>query len=178
MHDLTWTEGAYAAEFATADALASAVRALEDKGYTRIETYSPVPLEPSPRRGRSRLPVAVFVAGLVGAILSYGIQWYADAYAYPIDIGGRPVHAGPAFVPTVFETVCLVATLAAFAGFLSLERLPRLWQPLFDVDGFERAAVDRFWLELATDDTVESIDRLTRDVMPLEPLRIVLGRDT
>jgi hypothetical protein len=91
-------------------------------------------------------------------------------------IGGRPAHAGPAFVPIVFETICLFATLAAFGGFLLLERLPRLWQPRFDVDGFERSTVDRFWLEFATDDTVDAVDQVTRDAMPLQPLRIVIGR--
>lgn len=168
-------------EFASADGALQAVRTLTAVGYLDIETHAPFPLtadDAHARRGAVPIAAAAFVAGVVAMAAAYFIQWYANVWSYPIDIGGRPVHAGPAFVPTVFETVCLVATLAAFAGFLSLERLPRLWQPLFDVDGFERAAVDRFWLELATDDTVESIDRLTRDVMPLEPLRIVLGRDT
>ena len=37
-HDLSWTAGAYAAEFASADDVTRALRVLMDKGYTRVET--------------------------------------------------------------------------------------------------------------------------------------------
>jgi hypothetical protein len=173
MLDRTWHDGAYLAEFESLDDLSRAVRALEDKGYTRIETYSPVPLEPSPRRGRSRLPVAVFVAGLVGAILSYGIQWYADAYAYPIDIGGRPAHAAPAFVVSTFEGTVLCAALAAFFGFFVIARLPQPYHPVFEIDGFERATVDRNWIAVDAGDRRSSPDLTPRELHRLDPLRVV-----
>ncbi|HTM04322.1 MAG TPA: DUF3341 domain-containing protein [Vicinamibacterales bacterium] len=168
-------------EFATAEGAVHAVRTLTAVGYLDIETHAPFPLTEDEARGRGgSFPIAPLAlgAGVVAMAAAYFIQWYANVWSYPIDTGGRPLHAGPAFVPTVFETIGLIATLAAFFGFLLLERLPRLWQPLFDVDGFERSAVDRFWLELETDDTVEAVDRVTRDAMPLEPLRIVIGSDT
>ena len=169
-------------EFASAEGALQAVRTLTAVGYLDIETHAPFPLtedQARTRGGSGSFPIAPLAlgAGIVAMAAAYFIQWYANVWSYPIDIGGRPVHAGPAFVPTVFETICLIATLAGFFGFLLLERLPRLWQPIFDVDGFERSTVDRFWLELETEDTVEAVDRVTRDAMPLEPLRIVIGRE-
>src|SRR5699024_8098307 len=103
MHEPTWTAGTYMVEFRSADELKDAVRVLADKGYTRIEADSPVPIDAGIRRTYSWLPVGVFIAGLLGGIASYAIQWYANAYAYPLDIGGRPTHAVPAFIIPTFE---------------------------------------------------------------------------
>ena len=45
MRDRTWSDGAYMAEFGSARELTDAVRAFSERGYTRLETYSPVPLD-------------------------------------------------------------------------------------------------------------------------------------
>ena len=46
----------------------------------------------------------------------------------------------------------LFAVLAAVFGMLVLNRLPRLHHPVFDVPGFERVNVDRFFLIIFGDD--------------------------
>lgn len=173
MHDLTWTEGAYAAEFATADALASAVGALYTAGYTRIETYSPIPLANAGRDTPTRLPVAVFIAGVLGGLASYAIQWFANAYAYPLDIGGRPAHAIPAFLIPTFEGTVLCAAAAAFFGFFWSSRLPKYWHPLFEMDGFERASDDRYWLAIDASDRRSAPDLTMRELRKLSPLRVL-----
>lgn len=173
MIDRTWHDGAYLAEFDSLADLSRAVHDLEDKGYSRVETYSPVPLERPARHDRSRLPVAVFVAGLIGGILSYAIQWYADAYAYPLDIGGRPAHAAPAFIIPTFEGTVLCAALAAFFGFFVITRLPQPYHPVFEIDGFERASVDRYWVAVDAGDDRSSPDLTPRELHRLEPLRVV-----
>lgn len=143
--------GCVLAEFDTMDALRVGLDRVRRAGYHTLETYTPFD---APRATvalglrRSRLPLVVLIAGIVGAILSYGIQWYADTYDYPLNVGGRPVHPVPAFIPATFEGTVLFAALAAFFGFVVLARLPALWHPVFEIDGFERATVDRFWLEV------------------------------
>lgn len=152
---LTVPEGGYLAEFATADALLAALARLRADGYTALEWYAPYPVrEPQPEgiRVRSPLPRVIFVAGLLGGIASYAIKWYANVKSYPLNIGGRPIHAVPAFIVSTFEGTVLCAALAAFVGVLWVMGLPRLWWPEFEVDGFERVAIDRYWVRVAAAD--------------------------
>ena len=166
----------YLAEFASADEMRTALRALHAKGYTRLETYSPYPVPgTAPLLGRraSRLPIVVFLAGALGAVASYAVQWYADAFSYPLNIGGRPAHAVTAFIVPTFEGTILSAALAAFVGLLVILRLPRPWKPVFEVDGFERATVDRFWVAVDGRDRRAAAELTPRELWALTPLRVV-----
>ena len=173
MREPTWSAGTYMAEFPSADELKAAVRALATKGYTRLETYSPVPIDTGIRRGYSKLPLAVFIIGLLGGVASYAIQWYANAYAYPLDIGGRPAHAVPAFIIPTFEGTVLSAALAAFIGFFVVTRLPQPWHPVFEIDGFERTTIDRYWLAVDPADPRGAPGVTARELLALSPVRIV-----
>jgi hypothetical protein len=171
--DAGWPAGAYAAEFSSADELTTAIRVLGKKGYTRVETYSPVPLANGVRQTRSWLPVIVFLGGAVGAIGSYLIQWYADVYAYPLDIGGRPAHAIPAFFIPTFEGAVLCAALTAFIGFFVITRLPKLWHPIFEIDGGDRMSIDRYWIAIDAADRRSGPDVTLHELRELKPLRVV-----
>jgi hypothetical protein len=178
MREPTWTPGTYMAEFHSADELTAAVRVLVEQGYTQLETYSPVPIETGIRRRYSWLPVAVFLAGLLGGLASYAIQWYANVYAYPLDIGGRPSHAVPAFIIPTFEGAVLSAALAAFIGFFVVTRLPQPWHPVFEIEGFDRATIDRYWLAVDAADRRGTPELTARKLRELSPVRIVrLGSD-
>jgi hypothetical protein len=139
------------AEFDSPDSFLAALDRLREGGYETLETYTPFDM---PRATatlgleRSRIPLIVFLGGLVGAVLSYGIQWYANSWDYPLNVGGRPVHPVPAFIPATFEGTVLFAALAAFGGLFVVLRLPALWHPVFEIEGFERATIDRFWIEV------------------------------
>lgn len=164
------------AEFGTATEMVNAVFRLREQGYRDLETYSPFPVPGVDRPlqlERSLIPAIVFAGGLLGALLGYGIQWYANVFHYPQNIGGRPVHAIPAFIPVTFESAVLGAGLAAFFGLLFLLRLPRPWHPVFEVDGFERASVDRFWVAIDAEDPRFGVGRSARTLEELAPLRIV-----
>lgn len=173
MRDDRWSAGAYVAEFGSAHELVTAVRSLSDRGYTLLETYSPVPVATGISRRRTSLPVVVFVAGAIGGVLSYAIQWFANVYAYPLDIGGRPAHAIPEFLIPTFEGTVLAAALAAFTGFFVIARLPQPWHPVFEIDGFERATLDRYWLALNAADPRCAPDRTIGELNALAPLRLV-----
>jgi Protein of unknown function (DUF3341) len=157
-----------------------AVRRLLGLGYLSLDTYTPFPIsEEGAHAPRSSPPLAVlaFAAGAAALAAAYVVQWYANVASYPLNIGGRPAHAAAAFVPSTFETICLFATIALFGGFLLLERLPRLWQPVFDIEGFDRASVDRFWIRLEIADSERGLERLIDDVLPIHPLRVMAGED-
>lgn len=168
--------GALLAEFAGAAEAARALRHLRERGYARLETYSPFPITDEDAHapaGWRALAVVVFAAGVVGALAGYAVQWYADARSYPLNIGGRPAHAVPAFVPATFEGAVLCAVLAAVVGLLVALRLPRLWHPLFEVDRFERSSADRFWVAVALDDASAQPELAARELTSLGPLRVV-----
>jgi hypothetical protein len=173
VRDRTWSSGAYMAEFSSAEELSAAVRAFTDKGYTLLETYSPVPMTHDIPRRRSRLPIVVFAAGVFGGAASYAIQWYANVYTYPLDIGGRPPHAVPAFIIPTFEGTIFCAALAAFIGFFVIARLPQLWHPVFEIEGFERATVDRYWLAVDASDHRAAPELTAGELHAFSPLRVV-----
>ncbi len=165
-------------EFESAEDASAALRALRSLGYLDCETYTPFPLtseDAHAPRGSFPLAALAFGGGLAGLIGAYLIQWYANVRSYPLNIGGRPAHAGPAFLPVGFESICLVAVVALFGGFLLFERLPRLWQPVFEIEGFERANIDRFWIVLDAGASAELSDRVRRDALSVNPYRIVAG---
>lgn len=136
-------------EFMTAEAMLVGVDALVREGYRTLETFTPFDMpELDERLGlrRSRIGWLVAAGGLVGMVVAYGIQWWANVHDYPLNSGGRPVHAVPAFLLATFEGTVLFAAFAAFFGLMIWLRLPRLWAPIDEVDDFGRASVDRFWI--------------------------------
>jgi hypothetical protein len=168
-------QGGLVAELESADALVSAVDALHALGYRAVETYAPLDLPAVERRlrlGRSRLGRYVFGGGVIGALLGYGIQWYADVRAFPVSVGGRPLHAVPAFIPATFEATVLGAALTALVGVLVALRLPALWHPVFEVDGFERASADRCWVQVAADDPLFDREHTRADLASVGAIRV------
>jgi hypothetical protein len=165
-----------AAEYATPDALHAAAVALRGHGYRRLDAYAPYPLpavEDALAVTRTRLPRVVFAGGFLGACVGYGVQWFCNTWSYPIDVGGRPIHPVPAFVPITFETTVLFASFAAFGGLLLASRLVEPWNPLFEVEGFERATVDRFWIAVDERDPRFRLERTGDDLAATAPLRVV-----
>ena len=164
-------------EFDSADACAAAITELRERGHPPIDAYMPYPaknveealaLPPSP------LPRWVLLFGIIGAGAAYFILWWTQNVDYPLNVGGHPTHAAPAYIGITFETTVLFAAFAAFIGMLRLCRLPRPWHAAFELDGFERASVDRFFVVLRNDsaddgalrDALESAGALR--VVPME----------
>lgn len=137
------------AEYETAQELVEAAGQAWVRGHREIETFSPFPipeLRPLLRSRRWIIGVAALVSGTGAAALAYGMQYYASVISYPLNVGGRPLHSWPLFLPITFEAGLFGAALGSFVALLILNRLPRLEHPLFAVPGFERATIDRFFL--------------------------------
>jgi hypothetical protein len=137
------------AEFTTPQEVLAAARRVRAEGYGKVEAYTPYPVEglaSALGMQRSRIPAVVFVGGLVGAGVGYLMQYWSMAVDYPFDVGGRPDHSWPVFIPIAFEVMVLVASFSAFFGLIFLNGLPRLYRPVFNVPGFALATQDRFFL--------------------------------
>jgi hypothetical protein len=140
------------AEFAAEAPLLAAARALRAEGHAELDLYSPVPLHGADEAlglKRSVVPRIALVAGLIGATSGYLMQWYMVGIDFPINVGGRPPHSPPAFIPVTFELGVLFAALAIFLGLFVLWGMPRLHHPVFEVEAFRSASVDGLWLSTA-----------------------------
>ena len=93
-----------------------------------------------------RLPKMVMVGGILGGLGGYGLQYWVATMAYPLNVGGRPLHSWPTFIPVTFETTILAAALTAVLGMLALNGLPQPFHPVFNVPRFALASRNRFFL--------------------------------
>lgn len=164
-----------AAEFLSANDLLVAVQKLWERGYRRIDAFTPHPvegLEEALYLGRSRLNWIVFVLGIGGAVFAFWLQWYCNAWSYPIDVGGRPPFAWITDIPITFESGVLAASLAGFVALFWTLGLPRLAHPLFKLDGFERASLDRFWLAIDAEDVELDAARTAEELRALLAVQV------
>ena len=164
------------AEFANADALLAAARAARAAGYRHAEAYSPFPVDGLAETlgsARNRVPLFTFLGGLAGGSGGYFMQWYSAVVDYPVDIGGRPIHSWPMFVPVSFELAVLGAALAAVLSFLASSGLPRLRHPLFASPDFDLASRNRFFLCLRSDDAAFDAQQARTLLEGLKPIACV-----
>src|SRR5262245_25764085 len=104
----------YLLEFETPEALLAAVADLRARGYSRLEAYTPFQVEGLQEAlglARSPLSFLSFAGTLLGAVGGYVVQWFCNAFDYPLNVGGRPAHMAPAFVPITFEMGVLLTAL-------------------------------------------------------------------
>jgi hypothetical protein len=96
----------------------------------------------------------------------YGLQYWTNVVDYPINVGGRPLHSCPTFLPQSVIVGILLGAVAMIFGMLALNRLPELDHPTFNVEAFARASQDRFFLCIRSDDPCyaeEQAAKLLRD---------------
>jgi hypothetical protein len=164
-----------AAEFVSPEALLAAARAVGAAGYRRAEAYSPFAVEgvaEALRPGKNRVALITLIAGMLGALSGFGMCWYANVLSYPLNIGGRPYNSWPAWIPITFELTVLFAALSAAIGMVVLNGLPRLEHPVFNIPGFERASVDRFFLCVEATDARFEADEVRALLQGQHPLAI------
>jgi Alternative complex III, ActD subunit len=149
------------AEFEDSHALVAAARRSYQEGYRKMDAYSPVHVEElheALHMHDNRLPKIVLAGGIFGGVAGYGLQYWASTIAYPLNIGGRPLHSWPAFIPVTFETTILAAALSAVLGMLALNGLPQPFHPVFNVPRFALASRNRFFLCIEAADQKFNID--------------------
>jgi hypothetical protein len=144
-------------EFDNPTAVVEGARSAYERGYRRLDAFSPYPIhELSDAIGfrRTALPLIVLASGIVGGLSGFGLQYWVSAVAYPLNIGGRPLNSWPAFIPVTFELTILFAALAAVFGMLALNGLPRPHHPLFNAENFKLASRDRFFVCIESSDPI------------------------
>ncbi len=136
-------------EFAGPDELLQAATRAREAGYSKMDAYSPMPVEGVAEALGSvdmKVPFTMLGAGILGAIGGFGLLTWANTLAYPMNIGGRPMVSWPQFIPITFEAAVLLAAFSGVIGMIVYNGLPQPYHAVFNVPGFERATSDRFFL--------------------------------
>jgi hypothetical protein len=167
-------------EFDRPDQLVEAAKRARQAGYTRLDAFSPFPLlelNDILALRKPFIPYIPLVAAAIGGAVQYYAQYWMNAVDYPINVGGRPLHSWPAFIPSAIIVALLWAGIATFVTFLAGTKLPQLHHPVFDIPDFERASQDRFFLWITADDPCFDHEQTLRFLETLSPkaLREVSG---
>lgn len=177
------------AEFSDADKIVAAADKARAAGYRHMDAYTPFPvhgLAEALEFHDARVPWMIFIAGCVGAIAGYSLQLFTSTpmlepilkqpfindvvirnIPYPMNVGGRPYHSWPSFIPVTYELTILLAAGTAFLGMLLLNGFPRPYHPIFNARNFERASLDRFFLCIEARDPLFEIDKTSHFLINL-----------
>ena len=166
-------------EFATPEALLDATKQARSDGFTCIDAFSPFPVdgmaEALSLKRDHRIGWITIAGGLFGILGMLAIQIFVNV-DYPIEVGGRPLFAWPAFAVVDFELMILCAVLFAVIGMFVIIGLPKLYHPLFNSRRFRLASEDRFFLYIQASDPKFDARRTRRyfgklGAVSVEPVR-------
>ncbi|WP_207462582.1 DUF3341 domain-containing protein [Azospirillum sp. SYSU D00513] len=165
------------AQFPSPERLVEATHAAHEAGYRRFDAYSPYPvpdLFPTAARGWGHylLRGIAFLAVVGGAGAAYLLQYWTSVVDYPINVGGRPLHSWPMFLPSAILLAILGGSVAAAGGLLMLSGLPRLHHPVFNSPHFARTTEDSFYLCIEASDTRFDPERTRAFLASLAPERL------
>lgn len=140
------------------DKLVGAIRAFKKNNIEITQTLTPFPvhgLENELGYEGSRLHTAGFLFGLTGMILALFIMTWVSVSNYPINIGGKPFFALPAFIPVTFEITVLFSAVGMVMVYLKRNQLfPGYVPRIFD----DRITDDRFALVFEVNDNTTQSD--------------------
>jgi hypothetical protein len=143
------------AEFDDATLITAAAKKAYERGYRKMDAYSPYPIEElSDAIGfrKNRVALCVLLGGVIGLFGGTALQVWTAAIDYPLNVGGRPFLSWPVMVPVTFESVVLLAAFGAVLGMLGLNGLPMPYHPVFNTPRFELASRTHFFLCIESKD--------------------------
>jgi uncharacterized membrane protein len=159
------------AEFEDPTSLVNATRAAVDRGYRKLDAYTPFPIEELSEvlhLHRNKLPLIVLIGGILGGLTGYLMQYFVTVIYFPINIGGRPLHSWPSYIIITFELTILFGCIAALLGMLALCGLPMPYHPTFNVPRFSAATRDRFFLCIEATDPLFDVEKTSGFLETLE----------
>ena len=104
----------------------------------------------------SKIPFATLFFGLLGAGLLFWFQTWVAAYAWPVNIGGKPFISWPAFIPITFEGMVLIGGIMTVVTLFAVIKLPNFSNAVLD----DRLTDDRFGLFISETDPFFDGDKI------------------
>ncbi len=126
-----------AAIFETESAVLKAAEKTRESGFRKFDAITPYPvhgMEEACGIKRSWIPYVTFTMGVTGCSLGWLLTWWTSAVNWPLNIGGKPFHSLPAFIPIMFELTILFAALSSVAALLYACGLPKVKPPIIHPD--------------------------------------------
>lgn len=118
--------------------LIEATRKVKERGFERFDAFTPFPvhgIDEAMGIKRSTLPYITFLAGMGGLSIGAFLTIWTHYFSWPINVGGKPLFALPAYIPVIFETTVLVAGVTTVAAmFVLYLKLPNFSKPIFHPD--------------------------------------------
>lgn len=118
-----------------------AVRGVRKAGYKIHDVYTPFPihgLDTAMGLKDTSLHTAGFIYGISGTITAFSFITWAFTTDWPLNIGGKPFFALPAWIPIIFELTVLFAAVGMVLTFCYLCQLA----PFVKKDHFNPRSTD------------------------------------
>jgi len=160
------------AEFDAPEKILAAAERTKEEGYHDIDAYTPFPMEElTDALGirHTKLSLFVLCCGLTGMLVGFFFQYWVAVIDYPLNIGGRPLNSWPSWIPVTFELTILFSALGAVVGMIFRNGLPRPVHPVFNVDRFELATKDKFFLCIEATDPKFDKEQTKKFLETLKP---------
>jgi len=142
-------------EFNETEPLIKAAEAVRAAGYTKMDAYTPIPVEglTAAMGWRDRLiPLLMLLGGFTGCTLAFILQYAGMKWFYPLNIGGKPLGSWPQFIVPAFEMTIYFTAVTGVVSMILLNGFPSPYHPVFNVPDFDTASNDRFFLCIESDD--------------------------
>lgn len=126
--------------------LLDAIKAIREKGYRGLDAYTPYPVHGLPEAlglKISWMPRVTKTAFFIGATLGFTLEAWTMAWAWPLNIAGKPFISVPAYMPVTFESGILIAGISTFTAVFVAAKL-RPAPKFFNLD--DSLTNDRFGL--------------------------------
>jgi hypothetical protein len=143
------------AEFHTPGDLLRAAEKISHGGYRKWDCFTPFPIHGLDKVMGYRNSLVGWVSLAGGAFMFLnvvGLIWFANAFDYPLIVGGKPMFSPPmTFVPAYIMMI-MGGAIGALVGMLGINQLPRLHHPLLFKKRFEGASRDKFIIVIGAND--------------------------
>src|SRR5438045_5050141 len=143
------------AEFENTHQILHAAAVVRDAGYRRWDVFTPFPvhgMDEAMGLRSSRVGWFSFIGGVTGFTTGMLMIWWMNAFDYSIVVGSKPLFSPIYAFPVSYELTILLGSFGSLLGMLFLNRLPRLYHPLFKSSRFHLATHDRFFIAIEADD--------------------------
>ncbi len=143
------------AEFETTADILHAAAVVRDAGYRRWDVFTPFPvhgMDEAMGMSGSKVGWFSFIGGVTGFTTGMLMIWWMNAFDYSIVVGGKPLFSPIYAFPVSYELTILLGSFGSLLGMLFLNRLPRLYNPLFRSTRFHLATHDRFFIAIEATD--------------------------
>ena len=137
------------AQFDTAAGIFEAALQVRDAGYKKWDVFTPFPIhgmDEAMGLGHSKVGYFTFVGGFTGFFTGMTMIWFMNQFDYGLVVGGKPLFTPLYAFPVSYELTILLGSFATLFGMLVLNRLPKLYNPLFKSARFKLATDDKFFL--------------------------------